>query len=223
MRWVPYLVNGTGPVGVPVRRAVAQVYAWACERIYHELAGAYDVAAWLTSAGQWRRWQRMAWREVRGPRVLELGSGPGHLLAEGAELGLAMTGLELSAEMVRLARRDGSGGVCVRGDGRALPFGDESFDTVMATFPAGYALEAATLGECRRVLTPGVGRLVIVGLWVQVDLGGCERLLPFFYGRPRQDRLAELADRVAQAGFSVTLRAWRDGRATVGGLVAEAR
>ena len=95
-----------------------------------------------------------------------------------------------------------------------------AFDTVLATFPAGYVLEESTLREARRVLTKE-GRLVILGLWVQVDLGGLERLVPVFYGKPSQAALDRMTAQVTRAGFVVTLHTWRDGGATVGGLVAD--
>jgi SAM-dependent methyltransferase len=225
MLWDADLVNGMERLRIPVHASVARLYAWACERIYHEAAGAYDMVAWIVSAGRWRHWQRLIWQDVAGPRVLELGCGTGHLLRDGAARGLTMTGLDLSPEMIALARRQCAGrAVCVRGDATTLPFASRSFDAVMATFPAPYVLEPAMLRECRRVLSPAPGGgLVILGLWVHVDLGGLERVAPVFYGQPSQDRLDRILARVEQARFTASTRVWQDGRATIGGVVAEAR
>ena len=52
-----------------------------------------------------------------------------------------------------------------------MPFADESFHSAVATFPAGYILERATLAEVARVIRPSGprtrfagGRFVVVGL-----------------------------------------------------------
>jgi ubiquinone/menaquinone biosynthesis C-methylase UbiE len=48
-----------------------------------------------------------------------------------------------------------------RGLAQQLPFPDETFHTLVATFPAEYIYDPKTLAEAQRVLTPG-GRLVIL-------------------------------------------------------------
>ncbi|HEX2993689.1 MAG TPA: class I SAM-dependent methyltransferase, partial [Anaerolineales bacterium] len=48
-----------------------------------------------------------------------------------------------------------------RGLAQHLPFPDETFDTVVATFPAEYIFDPETLIETRRVLVPG-GKFVIL-------------------------------------------------------------
>jgi len=49
----------------------------------------------------------------------------------------------------------------VRGRAQALPWPAACFDTVVATFPAGFIHESRTIQEIRRVLRPR-GRLIIV-------------------------------------------------------------
>src|SRR6478735_7718078 len=98
-------VNVRQPTIVPRIHWLARVYLWACERLYYELAWFYDTVSWLVSAGQWRRWQALVWKSVRGRRVLELGSGTGVMLVQGAGLGLAMTGVDRSPAMIRVAKR----------------------------------------------------------------------------------------------------------------------
>ena len=41
----------------------------------------YWFASTVPFAGQWRVWQRLTLPRIRGPRVLEIGCGPGKLLA----------------------------------------------------------------------------------------------------------------------------------------------
>ena len=203
---------------------IARLYLWACERLYLELAGYYDAVSWIVSGGYWRRWQSGVWEEVAGHDVLELGFGTGELLIQGGRRKLAMVGLDRSPAMLDVARRRARRVKVpthvVLGDGRALPFDDGRFDTVMATFPAGDILEPVTLLEVRRVLRPG-GRVVILGLWVALDLGVFGRILPVFYGRLSKEVQATIAARVVAAGFVPRWVEQKAGRFTVGMLVAE--
>jgi ubiquinone/menaquinone biosynthesis C-methylase UbiE len=217
-------VNVDSPAAVPQRAWLLRVYLWACERLYAELAWAYDIVSWIVSAGQWRRWQTSAWSYIHGPHVLELGCGTGAMLIEGQRLGYKIIGVDRSPAMVKVAlqRMEISQSVApvIVGDGHSLPMPGGAFDSVLATFPAGYILEEETLSEIRRVLRAG-GRVVIVGLWVEVNLGGLERILPFFYGRPGPQTLALIADRFGAAGFAVQWKEVPSGRFMLGVLVAE--
>jgi SAM-dependent methyltransferase len=103
--------------------------------------------------------------EVRGRRVLELGCGAAAgarwLAGQGAEV----TGLDLSAGMLRqaarAARRSGVRVPLVQADALALPFRDAVFDVVCTAFGAVpfVADSAAVMREVARVLRPG-------GRWV---------------------------------------------------------
>lgn len=140
--------------------------------LYYQLAWAYDAVSAAVSLGQWREWGATALPFAPGKRVLELGHGPGHLLTRLAAEGRPAVGLDLSPQMGRLAARRlarrGFPARLARGRGQALPFAAATFDAVIATFPAPYILEPATLASLRRVLQPG-GRLVIVA---QAELTG---------------------------------------------------
>jgi len=141
--------------------------------LYTEMAGSYDLVAWTVSLGQWRAWGRSALPYLKGERVLELGHGPGHLLAALAGEGRRVVGLDPSPQMARLAQRRlrrelgrtaARAGLAVpvlQGRAQALPFPTGSFDSVLATFPTSYMVDPATLAEAARVLSPG-GRLVVV-------------------------------------------------------------
>jgi SAM-dependent methyltransferase len=224
MRLSIHEVNVAQEEIVPQPSWLARAYLWVCERLYHELAWWYDLVSWVVSAGAWRRWQAGAWREVRGQRVLEVGCGSGAMLGAGAHRGLTMFGVDHSPAMLAVTQwclmRAALEGRIMQGDGRALPLGDAMVDTVMATFPAGYILETTTLYEMRRVLRDE-GRLVILGLWVEVHLGIVGRMFPFFYGRPHAAALAAILRRVAAAGFQAHWVEQREGLFTVGVLVAD--
>ncbi len=171
-----------------------RLYGWAAERLYHELAWAYDPVSWVVSLGRWSYWRRTALEHLPAGRVLEIGPGTGVLLAEMARRGLAVCGLEPSPAMLRLAarrlRRLGLRVPLVRGRAQALPFLDATFDAVLATFPANYILSAETLREAARVLRSG--RLVVAGLVSESRGPSTEAMLV---------RWAHLA---AEVGFAVT-------------------
>ena len=90
--------------------------------------------------------------------VLDLGCGPGHLGRYLHERGIPTRGLDISHEMVRLARELNPGLEFLQGDMRELPFPDEFFAGV-AAFYSIIHLEPAELEpvftELRRVLRPG--------------------------------------------------------------------
>ena len=208
-------VNVPGKGIVPPQSWLARAYLWACERLYAEMAWSYDLVSWLVSGGHWRRWQASAWNQVIGQDILELGCGTGALLVQGVDRGYRGIGVDRSPAMLAVAqRRLAAAGVDVammQGDGSALPLPGQLFDSVVATFPAGYILDVATLGEIRRVLRDG-GRLVIVGLWVELHLGALGRWIPLFYGRPSVARLEKIARHVESVGFSVRWVEQREGR-----------
>lgn len=205
------------------RRGVGRIYGWACERLYRELAWSYEGVAAAVSLGRWGAWRRMALAEAVGPRVLELGFGTGALLVEGSRR-FQMVGLDPSPEMQRVAGRrlaaHGLQGLRVAGCAQALPFADGCMDTVLATFPAEYILERATLAECARVLVLG-GRLVIGGLWVSAELGGWERWIPVFFGAPPEAGRAAWPARLGEAGFAARIVEPCDGRFRVGMIIGE--
>ena len=101
-----------------------------------------------------------------------------------------------------------------------MPFGAGSFDTVVSTFPAPYILEPDTLAECARVLQRG-GRLVVAGLWVRVRNASLRRSVPLFYADPPAAALAQIAQRVEEAGFRVKWHYEVVGWAEIPVLVAE--
>lgn len=128
----------------------------------------YWFASTVPFAGQWRVWQRLVLPRIRGTRVLEIGCGPGKLLADLVRAGYTCAAIDRSPQMVAAARdelrRQGlqqSETPVTRADVQHLPFLSESFDTIVSTFPTEYIYSPATLREIARVLVPG-GRLVIV-------------------------------------------------------------
>lgn len=196
--------------------------------LYDEFAWAYDLVAWLASLGQWWTWGRTALPHLKGERVLELGSGTGHLLVTMAERGLAPVGLDLSGRMGRQARRRAKRAAAtvpvVQASAQRLPFGSGCFDGVVATFPTEFIVDPHALQETTRVLEAG-GRVVIVA-WAY--LGGHDplsRLIRWLYRvtgqrRPDPDRLETLMTGV---GLNPRLSWESVGRSAVMLLVADKR
>jgi SAM-dependent methyltransferase len=197
------------------RPGLASLYAWATERLYNELAWAYDAVSWLVSLGHWGAWRRLALAHVQGRRVLEVGCGTGELLLDLARRGLLVYGLDPSPAMLRIAggklARRGASAALIRGRAQQLPFAAGALDAVLATFPANYILCAATLREAARVLRPphladgaNGGRLIVGGLFLEVHsealrwlLGGSSRALG--------PVLARWREAATEAGFDLTV------------------
>jgi ubiquinone/menaquinone biosynthesis C-methylase UbiE len=145
-------------------RLIRSLLSFVFQLLYHQFAWTYDLVAGVVSLGRWQDWVLSGLPYLHG-RVLEIGFGPGHLQAALQAGGLAAFGLDESRQMSRQAsRRLRRKGFCAnlsQGYAQYLPFPENSFDSVAATFPSEYIFEMDTLREIRRVLRPG-GRLVVV-------------------------------------------------------------
>ena len=154
------------PAFLPLKRRILR---HAFHLLYNQLSWSYDLVAATVSAGYWHRWRCAALEYVQGPRVLEIACGPGHLLIEMVRRGHTCTAIDRSPAMLKHTRtnlqralRDEAANIELReGSAQALPFDDNSFDTVVMTFPTEFIREEATLREIARVLKHG-GNLVIV-------------------------------------------------------------
>jgi SAM-dependent methyltransferase len=95
--------------------------------------------------------------DVSGLRVLEAGCGPGALTSWLADNGATVTAVDVSQEMARLAseRLGDRARVLLADLAEPLPFGDASFDLVVASLVLHYLADwSAPLAEFRRVLAP---------------------------------------------------------------------
>ncbi|UVO34686.1 class I SAM-dependent methyltransferase [Bradyrhizobium arachidis] len=94
-----------------------------------------------------------------GSRLLDVASGPGALTAEAANRGASAIGVDLSAGMVKLARRLYPTIEYHEADVEHLPFPDDAFDAVVCAFGLGHFPKPETaVAECVRTLSPG-GRI----------------------------------------------------------------
>jgi SAM-dependent methyltransferase len=105
-------------------------------------------------------------RRLLGPgvgRCVDLGCGTGRFLEVAADLGWDVTGVDVSADQLRLARQAAPNAQLVEADASAVPLADASFDAGFSTFTHTDVDDFAGLvAEARRLVRPG-GRFVYVG------------------------------------------------------------
>jgi SAM-dependent methyltransferase len=107
----------------------------------------FEVAGW-SAEGKGLRYDALAGRvtravveplldalEVRaGERFLDVATGPGHLAAAAAARGAHAVGVDVSPDMLALARQHHATVEFVEGDAEQLPFADDEFDAAAAAF-----------------------------------------------------------------------------------------
>lgn len=179
--------------------------------LYHPLAWTYDWVAWTVSLGQWQEWIQSVIPYLEGPRILELGHGPGHLQISLSRIwkGSTLTfGLDLSPQMGRLAsrhmRQHGLTPMLVNGDALRLPYAGETFSRVVATFPTEYILKDDTLSEIWRVLSMG-GSLVVLPVALFTGRGWTEQIAAWWFRSTKQDTFwdAQMLETAQEIGFAV--------------------
>jgi demethylmenaquinone methyltransferase/2-methoxy-6-polyprenyl-1,4-benzoquinol methylase len=140
----------------------------AVRSMFAAIAHRYDLLNLLLSLGQDRRWRRRAaqlTRARRGDRVLDICCGTGALsalLKRRVGLEGSVSGVDLTAAMIRTAVARVPGVDFQVGDACQLPFPDASFDAATMAFGLrNIDRHDLALGEMERVLRPG-GRAVIL-------------------------------------------------------------
>jgi ubiquinone/menaquinone biosynthesis C-methylase UbiE len=155
-----------------------------------------------------------------GERILDVGSGPGFLVASLAAAvgpGGVVHGLDPSAPMNALAAELTADRPWVHidtGDALALPYPDATFDAAVSTQVYEYVPDIpAALAELRRVLRPG-GRALILDtdwdsvVWHVSDRDRHQRVMAAWEEHLAHPHLPpELPGHLRHAGFTVTERA----------------
>jgi len=133
--------------------------------LFGRLASSYDLTLRLATLFQdryWKNWliSRAGLRDE--DRILDVGCGTCVLEERLGELGYDVVGLDLTVEMLRLAK--GKALSCARdllnGDAEHLPFSPGSFDVVFSCYVAKYCDTRSFSAELARVLKPR-GRLLM--------------------------------------------------------------
>ena len=108
---------------------------------------------------------------IDGQHVLELASGTGRLAAQAVSEGAHIIGLDVSANMVALARQNApEGAEFHEGSADALPFQDAQFDAVICNFGfLHFEHPDRAMGEASRVLKKG-GKIAFT-VWCSPEQG----------------------------------------------------
>ena len=182
--------------------------------MYGTFAWTYDYVAESVSIGRWKDWVQTVLPYLRGTHILELGHGPGHLQQILLDRDLVSIGLDRSRQMGKLAknRLHKNGYTKFRltsGEAQNLPFKNECFDTIFATFPTEYFYDSRTLEEALRTLKIGGRYIVLPVAWITGN-GILDRVAALLFqitGQAPSDLKLEtnerLADPIKDVGFSV--------------------
>ena len=122
---------------------------------------------YLDSAGQLTKhalpWLLDACRIDRGTHAIDIACGPGHVTNRMAGRGAKAVGVDLSKEMVDVARRLYPALTFHEADVEALPFANDTFDVALTNFSIHhFARPEMACAEIRRALKTG-GRFVFAG------------------------------------------------------------
>lgn len=130
---------------------------------FDKIARDYDRMNRLMTLGLDCRWRKRALRGIQG-NVLDVACGTGDMVVELLKHGCTVTGIDLSDEMLAIARQKATSAIFQLGNAEALPFPDASFDAVACAFGVrNFVHLEQGLNEMLRVLKPG-GQLVILEL-----------------------------------------------------------
>jgi demethylmenaquinone methyltransferase / 2-methoxy-6-polyprenyl-1,4-benzoquinol methylase len=142
----------------------------AIRSMFDDVAPSYDFLNHLLSLGIDNYWRARACRTARNligtndePRILDVATGTGDLAASMAKIpGAKVTALDLSPEMLVIARKKYPGITFLEGYAEKLPFETASFDIVSAGFGVRNFEELDKgMREFHRVLKPG-GHAIII-------------------------------------------------------------
>jgi demethylmenaquinone methyltransferase/2-methoxy-6-polyprenyl-1,4-benzoquinol methylase len=142
---------------------------------FDKIARDYDRMNHLMTLGLDRLWRRRAVRGLHG-NVLDVACGTGDMVVELLKYGCTVTGVDLSEEMLAIAKRKAESGKWKVADAERLPFPDEAFDAVTCAFGVrNFVHLKQGLDEMMRVLKPG-GRMVIL----ELATPDCALVRPFY-------------------------------------------
>ena len=138
--------------------------------LYQPLAWTYDWVADIVSVGMWKDWVMTVQPFISGSHILEIGHGPGHLLAALNQPMRTIIGIDRSSQMSHIAyrrlSRENILPKLIISDAQCLPLENSCIDNIVATFPSEYILDPHTLAESYRVLKPGAKLIIVPYAWI---------------------------------------------------------
>jgi SAM-dependent methyltransferase len=110
-----------------------------------------------------------------GIELLDVATGSGNVAILAAQAGARVTGLDLTPELLEVARERADGAALdirfVEGDAEELPFAESSFDRVTSCFGVMFApRQQLAAGELTRVARPGAR--IAIAAWTPEGLNG---------------------------------------------------
>lgn len=189
----------------PRERAVRELFA--------RIAGYYDPLNTIISFGLHGRWRRATLQALApqaGCLCLDLAAGTGDLAMAVQRLGGRPVALDLTPEMLQVARRRSGGALpLLVGDAFALPFKDATFDCATLGFALRHSREdlPELLSELRRVIKPG-GR--VASLELSHPPNRLWRFLSGLYVRMALPLIGGLWDRAAYRYLAESLEGFPD-------------
>ena len=130
---------------------------------FDTIAANYDRMNKLMTLGLDRCWRRRAAKGLHG-NVLDVACGTGDMVVSLAEQGCTVTGVDISEEMLAIAKRKAPQAIYLLAEAEQLPFEDNTFDAVTCAFGVrNFVHLEQGLNEMLRVLKHG-GTMVILEL-----------------------------------------------------------
>ena len=130
---------------------------------FDKIARTYDHLNRVMTLGLDRRWRKRAVKGLHG-NVLDVACGTGDMMVSLMERGCTVTGVDISEEMLDVARFKVKGSRLMVADAEHLPFEDNTFDAITCAFGVrNFVHLEQGLGEMLRVLKSG-GTMVILEL-----------------------------------------------------------